>query len=117
MKISKQEEELLNYLEKETVSTSPWISIDKLALDFEELSEDRLFELLDSLEYKGFIDLNHVSETVIRVGLIKNINKQDLSDTKDKLDKLEKQLEKAVKGENYDLAAELHKQINNLKQQ
>lgn len=117
MKISKQEKELLEYLERETIATSPWISIDKLALDFDELSESRLFELLDSLEYKGYIDLDHVSESVIRIGLIKNINKQDLSENKDKLDKLEKQLDKAVRGENYELAAELHKQINNLKQQ
>lgn len=117
MKISKQEEKLLNYLEKETISTSPWISIDKIALDFEELSDDILFELLDSLEYKGYIDLNHISEALIRVGLIKNIDKKDFTENKDKLDKLEKQIEKAIKGENYELAAELHKKINNLKEE
>lgn len=117
MRISKQEAKLLNYLEKETLPTSLWISIDKIALDFKELSDDVLFELLDSLEYKGYIDMNHINKNIIRVGLIRNIDKKDFTENKDKLDKIEKQIEKALKGENYELAAGLHKQINNLKEE
>lgn len=115
IRLTLEEREIIGYLEKESGQISPWIGIEKIAMDLIEFDDEDLQNMLINLDHKKIIVLDSKSEDSVKVALTTFINQINQENKNEELNKLKNKLELAIKGEHYKLAAELQKKIELLK--